>query len=106
MTLFLRICGCISLLGALIALLGIPSEGVMAVMALLSLLASGALFFCVADLLTRVGYLENMLHVRYSEKLNDPELPKKKCIRCGQEIDFDYVICPHCGKKADERADQ
>ncbi len=105
MTLFLRICGGISVFGALIALLGIPSEGLMAAMALLSLLSSAALFFCVAGLLERVGYLESMLNVSYSEALNDPELPKKVCPRCGKSIDFDYVICPYCGKDTGEHTE-
>lgn len=97
MTLFLRICGVISALSALIALFALSSEGWMAAIMLLSTAASSALFFCVADLLTRVDYLENKLKISYTEILSDPELPKKKCPHCGKEIDFDYTVCPICG---------
>ena len=48
---------------------------------------------------------ENIIHDDIDNEITESNtlngIPQKKCLSCGDEIDFDYHKCPHCKTRVD-----
>lgn len=92
------VAGIVVILLGIIGFLALLLQPVTAICVGISLILSGAMMLAVSDLLGRVAYLEEQLEV-YAPAENDPDLPQRKCAACGKSFDFDYPVCPYCGKR-------
>ena len=92
------VAGIVVILLGIIGFLALLLQPVTAICVGISLILSGAMMLAVSDLLGRVAYLEEQLEV-YAPAENDPDLPQRKCSAGGKSFDFDYPVCPYCGKR-------
>jgi len=81
-----------------VALIVLIVQPLVAICMAAGLILSGSLMIAVGDLLGRVDYLERQLGLYApDDDAADPDLPQRKCAKCGRTYDFDYPRCPHCG---------